>query len=291
MGIAKAVEALVVVQSHLRREREQLRARAAQDPEADRRVALHLAALLQGQRPCLEQQPVGDRDLADVVEDGGELERMAALLVPAELGCHERAHRADALHVIARLLVAQLDRRGEAPDRLLIPVVNVRRLLGDETLELRVATACLALQAPALQSLRYLDLDLEPLERLQHVAVRAQLERFDREVRVVDACHHHRGDLGVGGRDSADELQAGATGHVDVAEQQRELVAGEQRERLPRVAGGRHLVPIGREQACEDRAHRAIVIDDENAGALAAIWRLADGHSVQTLPGHRATAS
>ena len=81
-------------------------------------MALHRRALLVGEGAGLEQDLVGDRDLADVVQRARVTDQVAALLVDAEAPRDLPAHPAHALRVPAGLGVAELGRVGEPADRL-----------------------------------------------------------------------------------------------------------------------------------------------------------------------------
>ncbi len=70
VGVARAVPALVAGADH-RRDRREAR-RGGDDALADQRVAAHELPLVVVERPGLGEDLVGDRDLADVVELGGQ---------------------------------------------------------------------------------------------------------------------------------------------------------------------------------------------------------------------------
>ena len=93
--ISAAVEALVVGPRDHRRE---IAARSlqesAQHPEADLGVHLDLQALRGRERPGLQQDAVADRDLADVVQHAGELERRGG--ETERLGQHPAVARSSA---------------------------------------------------------------------------------------------------------------------------------------------------------------------------------------------------
>ena len=74
---------LLVVRDDPRREI--LERRALDEPRADLRMASHLVDLLVSERPGVTDDHVGDPDLADVVQEAGEPDARAALLVEAEL--------------------------------------------------------------------------------------------------------------------------------------------------------------------------------------------------------------
>jgi hypothetical protein len=67
------------------RQLQQLAVRAGEDRVPDRRVRLDRDALLGREQTFLQEDLVGDADLADVVEDAGEAKRLGLTLLPAEL--------------------------------------------------------------------------------------------------------------------------------------------------------------------------------------------------------------
>ncbi len=81
-------------------------------------VGLHDRALLGGERAGLQQDRVGDRDLADVVQRRGVAEPLAELAVEAGLLGQQRREAPDPLDVRAGVLVAELDRHRQAPHGL-----------------------------------------------------------------------------------------------------------------------------------------------------------------------------
>jgi hypothetical protein len=82
-------------------------------------VLLHLAPLIVGQRTWLEQDGIGDPDLAHVVQDRGEPDHLAARALEAEVARDARRVDTDPLDVLARLVGPELDGQRETLDRLL----------------------------------------------------------------------------------------------------------------------------------------------------------------------------
>ena len=81
-------------------------------------VGLDDRALLGRERAGLEQDRVGDRDLADVVQRRGVAEPLAEVGVHADVFGQQRREAPDALDVRAGVLVAELDRHRQAPHGL-----------------------------------------------------------------------------------------------------------------------------------------------------------------------------
>jgi hypothetical protein len=81
-------------------------------------VCLHDRALLRGQLARLEQDRVGNRDLADVVQRRRVSERRAEVRIHADMLSQQRREATDPLDVGARVLVAELDGHREPAHRL-----------------------------------------------------------------------------------------------------------------------------------------------------------------------------
>ena len=81
----------------------------------DQRVTLHLVALVRVQRAGAQQDVVGERNLAHVMHRARDANR---LHVYAELARQHRGIGTHPVGVAAGLLVAVLDRAGQAPNRL-----------------------------------------------------------------------------------------------------------------------------------------------------------------------------
>jgi len=76
-------------------------------------VLLHDLPLVGGQRPRLVEDVVGDRDLADVVQQRGGLDSVDLLVVHAQAAGHALDHLEDLLGVVARVAVALAQRDGQ----------------------------------------------------------------------------------------------------------------------------------------------------------------------------------
>ena len=111
VGVAVAVPALVVVAHDELGLAEEVD--VAQDLPADDRVALHQRALGLVERLGLEEDRVGDRDLADVVQQEAELDLRVVGQRQRRRARDLQAVGGDALGVLARVGVARLDGVGE----------------------------------------------------------------------------------------------------------------------------------------------------------------------------------
>ena len=86
--IALAVRTLVVQLDDRQVRREERH--GAEDPRAGDRVLLDLLELFVGQRPGLAQHVVADSDLADVVQQRAEPQRVEVVFCQTELGARPR---------------------------------------------------------------------------------------------------------------------------------------------------------------------------------------------------------
>ncbi len=90
-------------------------------------VRLDDRPLLRRQRAGLEQDRVGYRHLADVVQWGRVVEALAELRVHADVFGEQRREAPDPLDVRAGVLVSELDRHRQAPHRLGLRDLELRQ--------------------------------------------------------------------------------------------------------------------------------------------------------------------
>ena len=79
-----------------------------------------------GERPVLLQHPVGDADLADVVQQRAEAEDVELPLVEPQLPPDDDRQRADALGVAGGVGVARVERGGQRLDRADVGELGLR---------------------------------------------------------------------------------------------------------------------------------------------------------------------
>ncbi len=139
--VARAVPALVVVERHLGRELDERGGAAGQDLGADRGVGLHHLELGGRERAGLQQDGVGDSDLADVVQTAGQAELLAELDRLAELAGEQRRHVAHSDGVLAGVGVAELGDHRQTLERLELVLLEVVGAAADQLLELAGAQA------------------------------------------------------------------------------------------------------------------------------------------------------
>ena len=124
--VAGAVPLLLVAEGDRRRHVQDRGGRAAHQAVALLGVGLHDRALLRRERPRLQQDRVGDRHLADVVQRRRVLEPLAELRVHADVFGQQHREAPDALDVRAGVLVAELDRHRQALDGLRLRDLELR---------------------------------------------------------------------------------------------------------------------------------------------------------------------
>ena len=123
LGVALAVVPLVVIQDA----GEQVldRVEVGQDAVADDDVLLDVLELLVGQRPALGEDVVADADLADVVQQAGEVDVAQLVLLQAELAPELDGRPRHALAVAVGVGVLGVDRGGQRagqPDQEVLDV-------------------------------------------------------------------------------------------------------------------------------------------------------------------------
>ena len=170
--ITLPVPALVVHERDRRREVQHLRGRAAQEPMADLGVAPHRAALVVGEGAPLQQDLVGDGDLADVVQRARIAQQAAAILLEAEASRDLLAHPRHPLRVMTGLRIAELGCVREPADRLRLSTTQLELRTaqpGDRVEKLLLGAAPLGqLRLEALMEARVVQRDCrEPAEPVE----------------------------------------------------------------------------------------------------------------------------
>ncbi len=138
--VARAVPALVMGAGDPLRDAEHLGVAVGQHAGAEHGVGLDHLELLVGELAGLEQDGVGDRDLAQVVQRRRVADEPDEPVVPRDVARHPRRERGDALRVLGRVVVAVLRRQREPAQRVdadgLRVAERTQRLAGHDRLEL-----------------------------------------------------------------------------------------------------------------------------------------------------------
>ena len=124
--------------------------------------------------------------------------------------------------------------------------------------------AVLHLERAPAECVADVDDQLVRLERLQDVAVRAELDRDLCEAAIVHAGDHDDGGVGVLREHLAREVDSRLPGHVHVAENERDRGLLERAAACGGTFGGHAVVALRPEQAGEKGADLILVVDDQN---------------------------
>ncbi len=133
VGVARPIERLVVMADDGRALTEE--AEPAEDPGPDLGVEPHRHPLLGVERPGLQEDPVGDTDLAEVVDGRRLADELDHALVEAELLGDRDGVDGDPLGVVVGRRVAMVDDLGEAADGiagLALELADVAECPGDD---------------------------------------------------------------------------------------------------------------------------------------------------------------
>ncbi len=259
--VTGAVPPLLVAQHDVERRLEELD--VLQHPVAHLRVLLHHGPLFLGQLARLEQDRVGDADLAHVVQDRAPADpRQLGLVEVQHLG-HTHRVLDHAVRVALGLVVAEVERGDERLERVLVRISQLSRALGHQDLEVLLVRAVLADEPALLERPLDDDLHLLEVERLRDVVARALADRGDRRVGVDDPGDHDHVEVGLALLDPAQQVEPGRSGHVDVGEHEVERAGREEVERL--VRPGRHHGVVAEDPQTfgQDLPHRRLVVHDE----------------------------
>ena len=222
---------------------------------ADLRVRLDDRALLLVERPRLEEDTVGDADLADVVEDRAQADRLDLVgPQPQQLGDAD-GQRGEPLAVTVEGRVARLDRVGEgARERrreqpladLVAPPVRALEGIGDRGLEVGVG------------------------ERLGDEAGRAARQRLAERLVGAGARDEDDRKRGAAALHHLEQLEAREARHDHVAHDEVEVGGLEQLQRALRAFGTGRVVTGRLEYLHDQAADHLLVVDHEDVAHPAA---------------------
>ena len=266
--IAAAVPALVVGERDLLGHHQQLVGAAREDPRADRRVQLHRRELLGRVLAGLQQQVVGDADLADVVQPRRVADERRLGWIHAELEREQLARPADPVGVLPGRVVAVLGREREAVEHLELRVLELARALHYALVQEVVGALELDAQVARLQEVAHAQQHLGHVDRLgQEIACAERQRAAFRVGRDVGGEHEHRHPVGLLGEedDVLEDLRTAASRHVPVQQHQVGRLLAAVPDDLQRV--GHHLDPCvsrAREDRLQEQGVRLLVIDHED---------------------------
>ena len=269
--IATAVEALVVRRRDLLGDVEQRRAAAGKDRAADFDVGLDEPELGLGERPGLEQDPIRDADLADVVQRRPLVDQVRLVLSQLELACDRTSGPAHSLSVLAGLVVAILRGQCQALKDLQPRVVEVLGALEHLLLERVVVAAQSHVQHLHLEQVANSQQDLRAVERRGDEIPGAVSKRSAaRLARHVRGQHQHLHPVGYSGRlQLLHHLEPVGLLHVQIEQHQVGGDASAQRHDVGRLRGRDDVVVAGLlEDVLKKREIVWLVVDDQDLRGL-----------------------
>ena len=275
------VPPIVVVQRHHRGQLEQRRLAVAQELVADLRVGADDRELVLVEGAGLEQHPVGDLDLAEVVQRGSEPDQLGTVVVDAQLQRDRPRGVADPADVLAGVVVAELRGQRKPVHGFGLGPPELGGAVPDAGLQRAVVVLQSRVQPARLQEVVHPQQDLGAVERLGD-----EVHRPTGEGPVAG------GRVGVGGQDEdrqvrpvfvevlqqVDHLEPVHGRHVEVQQHQvgpAELQHLRQRHRV----GGRVHVPVALvpEDPPQEQHVRRFVVDDEDPGVVMGLGRVHAG--------------
>ena len=165
---------------------------------------------------------------------------------------HGAARRSDGLDELKE----RQHRRARADDVRKL-VRGVQRPLEEDVLLLQPLSLELAADAHAQLRHRILG--------LRHVVGRAETERLDGRVGGGEGGHHDADDVGSDALGFAQQVHPVHLGHPDVGDEDIDPLPLEDVDRRRAVLRDQHVVPVAPQHDRQQLAHRALVVDDENA--------------------------
>jgi len=257
-------------------------------------VALHDGALLVRQGARLAEDGVGRGDLADIVQrggggegaDGGGIRQQAAA---EEFAAQDLGVRADALQVLAGLVIAGIGEFGEAEDHGVTAADDLRALLIHFGLEIRVQVGKGALQPDDALSRGETDAEFFAVEGLGEEIVSAGLHAGDDVGLFRAAGQDDDEDVAVRAAvaDAADEVGPAEAGHLPVGEDEVEIVLGEVVPGLGAVLYGGDGVAPAFEFTLERGAGDAFIFGEEDVHGGSIVEAVEGSAGLDPGPGFR----
>ncbi len=268
--VAGAVPPLVVVVDD--RDRVAQEGNPLEELAAHLRMAPHDPPLVRRERAGLEEDRVGDADLADVVQQHAAAERVELRLGQA-VGAGQRdgvAVHAAGVGLGAHLASGQRRAEGFQGGLVRLPQLTqgggqVAGRLGHAVLEQGLVLAPLHQELAALERPLRGEQDLIQIDRLEDEVARPLLEALDRGPHVGRTGEHDDRRVRVPGLDVQEELEPVHDRHLEVSDGQGRALGLEEAGRLPPVAGHAALVARGAEDRVQGGPDVALVVHDQHA--------------------------
>ncbi len=149
----------------------------AQNLSADRRVRLHLQELAVGQLGRLEQDSVGETDLAEIVEGRGAADQVGFVLGQSDGEGKDPGTPGNPPRVLTGVIVKILRRPGQTIEDLLPGFDELLGALPDTIFEFPILRFQPPVEHPGLEQVVDPQLDLGDIERLGEEILRPERER------------------------------------------------------------------------------------------------------------------
>ena len=267
IGISRTVPFLVMGQRDLPGHPHQVRVMPGQYLRADGGMGLHDLPFLLIELAGLEQDAVGDADLADIVHRAGIQDHFARPLHQAGRPREDGRELAHADDVQAGLIVPVLRRPPQAADDLQAGVQQFGGARAHLVFQDPVLVAYLVVHEAHFQHVADTGQHLQPLEWLAEKVLGPGLQGVQTGLHVgLGGKHQHR-HIGVR-LDKAQllhDLKAVQVGHVDVQQYQVEMVPGIQFRHFPRLGGAVDLaVARALEHPFQQPHVGDLIVDDQD---------------------------
>ena len=124
-------------------------------------------------------------------------------------------------------------------------------------------------ELPVLDLLPHFHLEQIDVERLAQVVACAEPHRLHGGIGRREGGDHDAEDVLIDLLRGAQHVDAAQVGHLDVGNQEIDRLVLEQVDGGAAVLGQEHLVPLASQHDRQQLAHRALIVDDEDAGGAA----------------------
>ncbi len=217
-----AVPVLMVAERNLFCHPQQAEAASREDPRADRRVRLDERELCFGELPELQQDRVGDSDLADVVQGRRTTDQGHCCVGQPDLPRDQGGHAAHAFRVLSRVVVAELRGTCQAFDDLDLRRFELAGPLADLRLEHLVLALDLKIQEARFEQRADPEQDLVAVERFVDEVLGAARQRLSTDLGRHVARQHQDWQIARFGKlvQTVEHFQTVHVRHVQVQQDQ-----------------------------------------------------------------------
>src|SRR5256714_4472770 len=211
-------------------------------PDLD--VALHDDAFFRGERTRFEKNAVGNGEFADVVEPGSHGDGFHLGIQARKHGGYFYGIPADAARMAGCGAVANIDSAakslqggGIADLELFHGIGELLGAVGDHFFEVAAIIVQLQLHALSLEGAIEAGEDQVEMKWLDEIVVRAFFHGLDRDLDVVHASSHEKGELRIITTNFGEKFHARNSGHMEIGDHRVEALV---LENLKSFAGTGH---------------------------------------------------